>query len=79
MDPAGSITATSPGPMVLSLPSSMRIVIWPDTQIPVCRVWHESVPAIGLTSSDQRQPGSKVPLPMVKSPSVTTSMWPWAR
>ena len=29
---------------------------------------------MGLTLSDQRQPGSKVPLPMVKSPKVMTSM-----
>src|SRR5580692_9238512 len=27
----------------------------------MCSTWQESVPAIGLTFSDQRQPGSKVP------------------
>jgi hypothetical protein len=32
--------------------------------------------AMGMTSLDQRQPGSKTPRPRVKSPSVTTSMWP---
>jgi hypothetical protein len=42
--------------------------------MPVCRVWQESVPAIGLTSFDHRHPGSKVPHPNVKSPSVITSM-----
>src|SRR5450631_637834 len=38
----------------------------------------DPVPAIGLTSRDHCQPGWKVPLPMVKSPSVTTSRWPFA-
>ena len=50
----------------------------PDTQKPVCRTWHESVPAIGFTSVDHLQPGSNVPFPSVKSPRVTTSMCPWA-
>jgi hypothetical protein len=45
----------------------------------VCLAWQESVPAIGLTSSDHFQPGSKAPRPRVKPPRVTTSMWPWAR
>lgn len=70
----GSKTNTSPAPTVASVPSSERTVICPDTQMPECRVIHESVPAIGFTSSDHFQPGSKVPLPKVKSPSVTTSM-----
>ena len=32
------------------------------------------VPAIGLTSSDQRRPGSKISLPIMKSPTVAPSM-----
>jgi uncharacterized protein YndB with AHSA1/START domain len=31
--------------------------------MPVWWVWQESVPAMGLTSLDQRQPGSKTPRP----------------
>lgn len=69
----GSKTNTSPASMVASVPSSERTVICPDRQMPVCRVMHDSVPAIGLTSLDHCQPGSKVPLPNVKSPRVTTS------
>src|SRR5690349_15711421 len=75
----GSRSMTSPGPIVISSPSSGLTVIRPDRQSPVWWTWQESVPAIGLTSSDQRQPGSKTPRPRVKSPRVTTSMWPWAR
>src|SRR5680860_1494726 len=69
---------TSPGPMGISSPSSGLTVICPERQNPVWWTWQESVPAIGLTSLDQRQPGSKTPRPRVKSPKVTTSMWPWS-
>ena len=74
----GSRRKTSPAATVASTPSLVRIVILPDTQMPVCRTMHDSVPAMGLTSFDHCQPGSKVPRPSVKSPSVTTSIWPCA-
>ena len=64
---------TSPGPYVISEPSFERTVIVPERTTPLCRVMQNSVPAIGLTSSDQRQPGSNVARPIVKSPKVTTS------
>jgi len=38
--------------------------------MPVWRVMHEPVPAIGLTSLDHCHPGWKVPLPKVKLPKV---------
>jgi hypothetical protein len=46
----GSRTNTSPAPTVTSVPSSERTVICPDTQMPVWRVMHDSVPAMGSTS-----------------------------
>src|SRR3990172_6573484 len=42
-----------------------------------CGAWQSSVPAIGFTSFDQRQPTSKVPFPTVPLPIFTTSMWPF--
>src|SRR5680860_772712 len=70
----GSMRKTSPAPTVASVPSSERTTIFPDTHTPVCRVIHDSVPAIGFTSFDHFQPGSKVPFPIVKSPMVITSI-----
>src|SRR3954463_9605089 len=40
--------------------------------------WQLSVPAIGLTSFDQRQPGAKVPLPTGPVSRLTSSTWPFA-
>jgi hypothetical protein len=34
-------------------------------QISVCNVRHESAPAMGLTSSDQRRPGHDLPVPPI--------------
>jgi len=64
--------------MLSSVPSLNLTVIWPERQMAVCRVWQESVRAIGWTSFDQRQAGSKTPRQSVKSPSVTTSMCQWS-
>ena len=38
--------------------------------------WQLSVPASGLTCSDQRQPGSKVPRPTVPPERFTIATWP---
>lgn len=42
----------------------------------MCSTWQLSVPDSGLTCSDQRQPGSKVPWPTVCPDSSTSSTLP---
>src|SRR3954469_16135142 len=56
----GSRTKTSPAEMVASTPSAVPIVFSPETQMPVCRTMHDSVPAMGLMSFDHCQPGSNI-------------------
>src|SRR5437016_220256 len=48
----------------------------PEITYPVCATWQLSVPAIGLTDSDHFHPGSKVTLPTVAPPALTTSIFP---
>src|SRR5215212_6727449 len=67
---------TSPGPHSPVAPSSMNTRIRPDTQYPRCETWQESVPAIGLTFSDQRHPGSNVPRPTTLPATLTTCACP---
>src|SRR3954470_22847512 len=48
----------------------------PESTYPTCATWQLSVPAIGLTWSDQRQPGSNVPRPIELPPTLTSSTRP---
>src|SRR3954453_24263326 len=56
----GSMTYTSPGPTSASVPSSCLMASRPAWTTPTWRAWQLSVPATGLTHSDQRHPGSNV-------------------
>jgi hypothetical protein len=57
----------------------MRIASWPLTWYWKCGASQLCVPAIGLTSLDQRQPGSKVYLPTSPSPILRISADPRRR
>src|SRR2546423_3972336 len=54
----------------------MNTFMRPDTTYPRCETSHESVPAIGFTLDDQRQPGSNVPRPTVCPPICRTFACP---
>src|ERR687892_1170499 len=58
----GGTYATSPGPNSCSVPSSILTRILPDIPYCVCANWQLFVLAMGLTSLDHFQPGSKVTL-----------------
>src|ERR671931_763660 len=74
--PLGS-EVISPGPATNSVPSSMRIASWPLRWYWKCGASQLCVPAIGLTSLDQRQPGSKVYRPTSPSPILRISARPF--
>src|SRR6478735_4080915 len=70
------MTAKSPGPYSISSPSSITTFIRPLTKYARCAAWQLSVPAIGLTCCDQRQPGLKVARPTGCSARLTSWSWP---
>src|SRR5215212_4053045 len=59
-------------------PSSILTCMRPETTYPTCGTWQLSVPAMGLTCSDHRHPGSKTALPTTTSPRLTTSILPFS-
>src|SRR3954454_3155865 len=69
----GSMTYASPGPISTSVPSSCLMASRPEWATPTWRAWQVSVPATGLTHSDQRHPGSNVIRAAVDPPIRTTS------
>src|SRR3954451_10216987 len=67
------MTYASPGPISTSVPSSCLTASRPEWTTPMWRAWQLSVPATGLTHSDQRHPGSNANRPTVAPPMRTTS------
>jgi hypothetical protein len=67
---------TSPAFEVLSVPSSIRIVIVPESWCWKCAAWQLFVLAIGLTQVDHFQPGSNVARPTTAPATVTSSTLP---
>src|SRR3954462_11650880 len=67
------MTYASPGPISTSVPSSGLTASRPEWTTPTWRAWQLSVPATGLTHSDQRHPGSNANRPTVAAPIRTTS------
>ena len=67
---AGRQVGHRPGPRSNSLPSFIRTWSLPETRYWKWGASHHSVPAIGLTSTDQRQPGSRT-----SRPTVPPFMW----
>src|ERR1019366_5007551 len=66
----------APGPAVNSVPSSIRIASRPLTWYWKCGASQLAVPAIGWTSLDQRQPGSKTSRPTSPPPILRISARP---
>ena len=62
------------GPTSIEVPSDISMWRRPATTSPKWWYSHHSVPASGLTCSDQRQPGSMTWRPMDDSPRWTSSM-----
>src|SRR4051794_24995256 len=73
--PGGAIM-TSPGPKDSFSPPSICTVMRPDMTKPMCGAWQLSVPAIGFTCSDQRQPGLNVARPTAPLSVSTSSSCP---
>jgi hypothetical protein len=67
----------SPGRAIISVPSSIRMASSPATWYWKCGAWQLSVPAIGFTSFDHRQPGWKVKRPTSAPPTWRISAWPF--
>ena len=66
----------SPGPVSLSVPSSITTFILPEITYIVWGAWQLEVLAIGLTHFSQLHPGSNTALPIVISPKFATSIFP---
>ena len=62
------MTYASPGPISTSVPSSCLMASRPEWTTPTWRAWQLSVPATGLTQSDQRHPGSNATVPRSSRP-----------
>src|ERR1700754_3653405 len=67
------MTYAAPGPISTSVPSSCSMARRSEWTTPTWRAWQLSVPATGLTHSDQRHPGSNANRPTVAAPMRTTS------
>jgi len=74
--PAG-MSKTVFGPISNVVPSSIRRPSRPLTHTPRWWYWQEAVPAMGLTSVAQCQPGWKTVRPMMTSSSVKISRRPF--
>src|SRR5918911_4066662 len=75
--PAGT-TPTSPARHSISVPSFIFIFMRPDTTYHLCETSQLSVPATGLTHSDQLHPGSKVARITERPLTSTTSARPFS-
>src|ERR671926_1438395 len=74
----GGTTAVSPGPVSVSVPSSITTFILPDITYIVCGAWQLFVFTNGLTHFSQLHPGSNVDLPITTSPRFASSIFPFS-
>lgn len=61
------------------LPSFIAAVARPDITIPICSTSQNAVPVKGPTCSDHFHPGSYVARPIVISPTLTISNFPFSK